>query len=131
MIKQVKRFTLNLIAGANVATVFLMLATGYADRLYPPDHPLLSVLGLTFPIFLFLNLLFVLFWVLFKWRRLWIPIVGYLLAYPPIATYLPLNPRQDIPEGSIKVVTYNVCSYGGNFKYEDAFERIVDYLGQQ
>ena len=131
MIKQLKQFTLNLIAGANVATVLLMLATGYADRLYPPDHPLLSVLGLTFPMFLLLNLLFLLFWIVFKWKRLWIPIVGYLLAYPPISTYLPLNPRQDIPDGSIKVVTYNVCSYGGNYKYEDAFERIVDYLGQQ
>ena len=131
MIKQLKHFTLNLIAGANVATVLTMLATGYADRLYPPDHPLLSVLGLTFPIFLLLNLLFLLFWVVFKWRRLWIPVAGYLLAYPPIATYLPLNPRQDIPDGCIKVLTYNVCSYGGNYKYEDAFERILDYLKEQ
>ena len=68
MIKQLKQFTLNLIAGANVATVLLMLATGYADRLYPPDHPLLSVLGLTFPVFLLLNLLFLLFWIIFKWN---------------------------------------------------------------
>ena len=131
MIKQLKHFTLNLIAGANVATVLTMLATGYADRLYPPDHPLLSVLGLTFPIFLLLNLLFLLFWVVFKWRRLLIPVAGYLLAYAPIATYLPLNPRQDIPDGCIKVLTYNVCSYGGNYKYEDAFERILDYLKEQ
>ena len=131
MIKQLKRFTINLVAGANIATVLIMLLTGYADRLYPPDHPLLSVLGLTFPVFLLLNLLFLLFWVVFKWRRLWIPIVGYLLAYPPIATYLPLNPRQEVPEGCIKVLTYNVCAYGGNYKYEDAFERIIDYLKEQ
>lgn len=38
MIKQIKDFTLNLIAGANVVTVALMLLAGYSDRLYPPDR---------------------------------------------------------------------------------------------
>ena len=131
MIKQLKQFTLNLIAGANVATVLVMLATGYADHIYPPYHPLLSVLGLAFPIFLLINLCFLLFWIIFKWRRIWIPVAGYILAYVPITTYLPMNPRQEVPEGCIKLLSYNVCTYGGNYKYKDAFERIVDYLDEQ
>jgi endonuclease/exonuclease/phosphatase family metal-dependent hydrolase len=36
-----------------------------------------------------------------------------------------------LPEGCIKVLTYNVCTYGGNFKYHDAFERILDYFEAQ
>jgi len=131
MIKQIKQFAINMVAGANIATVLLMLATGFSDRLHPGSHPLLSIIGTAFPIFLLLNLLFVLFWITFNWKKLWIPIVGYVLAYVPISTYMPMNQRQDVPEECIKILTYNVCAYGGNYKYEDAFERITDYLRKQ
>ena len=61
MIKQLKTFTVNLVAGANVATVILMICAGYSDRLNPVDFPLLSCFGITFPIFLVVNLLFLFF----------------------------------------------------------------------
>lgn len=131
MIRQLKQFTVNLIAGANVATVGLMLLAGFSDRLWPADYPLLSCAGMVFPVFALCNLGFLFFWLVFAWRKVWIPVVGFLLAYQPISIYMPLNPRQDVPEESIKVISYNVCSYGGNYKYEDAFERIADYLKEQ
>ena len=131
MIKQLKQFTVNLIAGANVATVGLMLLAGFSDRLWPADYPLLSCAGMVFPLLLLFNLGFLFFWLVFAWRKVWIPVVGFLLAFQPIRTYMPLNPRQDVPEGCIKVISYNVCGYGGNFKYEDAFERIISYFQEQ
>ena len=131
MIKQLKQFTVNLIAGANVATVGLMLLAGFSDRLWPADYPLLSCAGMVFPLLLLFNLGFLFFWLVFAWRKVWIPVVGFLLAFQPIRTYMPLNPRQDVPEGCIKVISYNVCGYGGNFKYEDAFERIIGYFQEQ
>lgn len=131
MIKHLKHFIITLMTGASVATVVLLLVTGYADRVSPERMPILSVLSMAFPLLLLSNLLLLLFWLAFKWRKAWIPLLGFLLAYVPIRTYMPLNRQQDVPEGSIKVVSYNVCAYGGNYKYEDAFERIVDYLKQQ
>lgn len=131
MIKQFKQFTVNLIAGANAATIGLMLATGFSDRLSPADHPLLACAGMVFPLFALANMGFLLFWLMVKWRKAWIPVVGFLLAYQPVRTYMPLNARQDVPERSIKLITYNVCAYGGNYKYDDAFERIIDYLKEQ
>ena len=86
MIKQLKTFTINIIAGANVATVLLMVASGYGDHIQPTVHPMLSNLGMLFPFFLFANLLFVFFWLTFKWKRLWIPILGYVLVFSPICT---------------------------------------------
>ena len=35
MIKQIKSFVINLIAGANIATILLMLLAGYSDRIHP------------------------------------------------------------------------------------------------
>ena len=128
MIKQLKEFTVHVIAGANFTSVIVMLLVGYSDRLEPSDHPLLSTLGMTLPVFLLINLLFIFFWLIFKWRMVWISVCGFLLAYVPISIYLPINARQDIPEGALKVISYNVCAYGGNYKYEDGFEHVRDYL---
>ena len=131
MIKQLKAFTINIIAGANVATVLLMLAAGYADHINPTSHPMLSNLGMLFPFFLIANLLFVFFWLTFKWKKLWIPILGYALAYLPITVYMPLNGSKEIPEGTLKIISYNVCQYGGNYKYEQAFDTIYSYLKRE
>ena len=132
MIKQLKQFTINLVAGANIATVAIMLLSGYSDRLNPIDYPLLACLGMAFPMFLIFNLLFLFFWIIFKWKKLWIPVSGYLLVYSPISIYMPINqPSKDAPDDCIGIVSYNVCTYGGNYKYSDAFERILDYLKQE
>lgn len=117
-----------MLVGANVATILLMLLAGYSDRLHPAEHPLLSTLGMAFPIFVVVNLGFLLVFLIFKWTRAWIPVLGFVLAYQPIRVYLPIHTSADIPEDALKVVSYNVCAYGGNYKYEEGFETIRDYL---
>jgi endonuclease/exonuclease/phosphatase (EEP) superfamily protein YafD len=131
MIKQLKQFTINIVAGANVATVLLMILSGYADHINPVDHPMLSCLGMVFPVFLIANLLFIFFWLTFKWTKLWIPIVGYAIVYVPLTIYMPFNARQEVPKGAIKLISYNVCQYGGNYKYEQGFETVFKYLETQ
>lgn len=131
MIKQLKLFTLNIVAGANVAIVALMLLSGFSDRIPPANFPHLAWLGLAFPAFLLLNLLFLLFWIMVMWRRSWIPIAGFALAYVPISIYVPLNTPQELPEETIKVLSYNVCAYGGNYKYEQGFDTVYSYLAHQ
>ena len=131
MIKQLKTLTVNIVAGANVATILLMLASGYGDRINPTQYPMLSNIGMLFPFFLIANLLFVFFWLTFKWKKLWIPLLGYALAYPPLSIYMPMHARQEVPEGTIKLVSYNVCTYGGNWKYEEGFDTIYHYLARQ
>ena len=131
MIKQIKSFVINLIAGANIATILLMLLAGYSDRLNPEQHPILSVLGMTFPVFLLVNLLFLFVWLTIKWKKAWIPIAGFAAAYMPITLFMPVNMRQEVPEGAIKLISYNVCTYGGNYKYENGFETVFSYLERQ
>lgn len=131
MIKQVKSFAINVVAGANIATVLLMVLSGYADHLNPSQFPLLSVLGMFFPFLLLANLLFLLFWLTFKWRKSWIPLLGFVLVYKPITIFMPLNVSQEEPEGTIKLLSYNVCSYGGNYKYEEGFDTVYNYLVRQ
>ncbi len=120
-----------MLTGANIATVIVMLLVGYSDHLDPTGHPMLSIVGMAFPFLLVANLGFLLFWLIFKWTRIWVPIVGYLLAYVPISIYMPIHPSQDVPDGAVKVVSYNVCAYGGNYKYDDGFGKVMEYLEEQ
>ena len=131
MIKQLKKFTVQMLAGANWATVIVMCLVGYSDRLNPEDHPLLSTIGMTVPFFLVINLLFLFFWLMFKWRLVWIPVAGFLLACVPISIYMPIHSAQTVPEDAVKLVSYNVCAYGGNYKYDNGFETVLDYLRKE
>ena len=63
--KGLKKFTANMIMGANVASILLMLLVGYSDHLNPQAHPLLSCLGLAFPALLAINVCFLVFWAIF------------------------------------------------------------------
>lgn len=132
MIKKLKKFTVQMLMGANVASIVLMLFTGYSDRLHPADHPLLSTAGMTFPAFVVINFAFLLVFLLFKWTKAWIPVVGLALAYYPIRVYLPIHTPKSVEtmEGDsiLKIVSYNVCAYGGNYKYEEGFETVRDWL---
>lgn len=108
----------------------LMLLSGHSDVVSPSSHPLLSVAGLAFPIFLCANLLFVVFWVLFKPKGVLIPVAGLLLCYGPVRRYAPLNPSAEVPRGAIKVLSYNVHCFGkGNESYCDPKDNgIARYL---
>jgi endonuclease/exonuclease/phosphatase family metal-dependent hydrolase len=128
VIKKLKKITVQMLVGANMATIALMLLTGYSDRLHPVSHPLLSTIGMTFPVFVVGNIIFLVIFLLFKWTRAWIPVLGFALAFQPIRTYMPIHMTAEVPEGAIKVISYNVCGYGGNFKYEEGLETVRDYL---
>ena len=36
-----------------------------------------------------------------------------------------------MPDNTIKLISYNVCQYGGNYKYEFGFETVYKYLKEQ
>lgn len=128
MIKKLKTFTVQMLVGANAATIVLMLLTGYSYYLHPANHPLFSIAGMAFPFFVVVNLAFLIVFLLFKWTRAWVPLLGFALAYIPIRIYMPIHTPVDMPDGVLKVISYNVCAYGGNYKYNNGFETIRDYL---
>ncbi len=100
-----------MMAGANAMTIVLMLLAGYSDRIDPAAHPMLANAGLAFPLFFAANAAFLVFWLMAKPSRALLPVAGMLLAYSPARLYCPVNLPSEPPEASIKVLSYNVCSY--------------------
>lgn len=112
MLNKLKKITLQITAGANIGIILLMLFVGYSSLFHPTTHPRLSAVGLTFPIPLVANFLFLIFWLLLKSRYAFIPIIGFIVAYKPVHDYFPINPPHTVPQDAIKVVSYNVAGWG-------------------
>ena len=90
-----KDFTYRIIAGANVATIVLMLLVGYSDRVNPAAHPVIGVVGLAFPVLLALNMAFLVFWLCTRKRWALIPFLGFVVGYGPVSVYCPLSMFRD------------------------------------
>ena len=89
-----------------------MLLTGFAGYINPATSAWLTNAGLLFPVFLSVNIAFLVFWLLFKPLWALLPFAGMLICYVPIRTYCPFNVPSAPPEGSLKVLSYNVWNFG-------------------
>lgn len=119
-----------LILAINAFFVGMLILTAYSPYLHPKIHPLASCLGLTFPIFLAINICFVIFWLIINYRYTVLTIVGLLVCYQQIQTYIPINfTDKSIPENSIKLLSYNVMGFN-NLEKKDEKNPILSYLSE-
>jgi len=111
--KAIQSILVYLFTGANVATILLLWACCGSTYLHPSDFPRLGLLGLAFPFLLIPNILFVFFWLIFKVKRVWLPILGLLACFPFIRAYYPINWDSEVPDTTtLSILSYNTCGYG-------------------
>lgn len=109
---RLKRIILTISVVVNLLLIAAMLICAYTAYLPPQKYTNLSYLGLMFPVFLIANICTILVWLIFKWKFSAIPLIGLLLCAGSIRTYIPLNFLSAPPEGSYKILSYNVMSFG-------------------
>lgn len=117
-------------AAINVISVIAMLICAYSSYLHPMSFPEWSYLGMGFPIPLFINIAFLLFWLFCKIKYMLISTIGMVLCINTIRTYFPINPFQGEPTGrTIKVLSYNTMNFNrqkDNEKWEE--NNIMNYI---
>ena len=123
-----KKIPVILLIAVNLVVIAAMNFCAYTSCIPPQEHPHLSYFGLMFPIFLVGNALFLLFWLIIKWRLAPIPIAGMLLCAGSVRAYIPFNLPSAHPEGSIKVLSYNVMGFGDDHKKTWRENDILHYL---
>lgn len=129
MFSRLKILLTQMIAGANITSSLFFLLVCWSVYLVPSDFPRLSLLGLSFPFFLLVNILFFFFWLIFNIRYSLISLVTLLLGLPFIMDYCPVNRRVSPPDDALKVLSYNVAFYGGSEQVEKGEENeIVQYI---
>ena len=109
--KLLKKIPLFIFAAINLLMIVAMFFCAYTSCLPPQDKPQWSYFGLIFPVFLAVNVFFVLFWLVFKWKWVVLPLVGMALCASSIRAYFPINFPSEPPSGSIKVMSYNVMAF--------------------
>lgn len=126
--KHIGRLAVILILVFNLLIIGLLLFSAYSPYVDPRLHPMRACMGLTFPIFLVLNGCFLVLWLIFRIKLALVPFLAFLICFPQIRTYMPVNFRTaDLPEGSIKLLSYNVMSFGGS-KKEEGKNAVLTYL---
>ena len=94
---------INLIVGAG----FLICA--YSPMISPVQHPVWACTGLFIPIFIILNLCFIVFWAFAKLKMVVVPVAFFLLGWSSLMSYSPVNFSSDSSGGeTLEVLTYNV-----------------------
>lgn len=122
-----KRISISIFLGANLCTILLLWLCVALTFISPDLFPRLSLLTLAFPIFLIVDILFIVFWLLFHARLVWVPILGALLIGGFILDYCPLNFGKNSCEGldsTISVITFNV----GYMKDDVQKEELIKYI---
>lgn len=124
-----KKFLCGLIGSLNVLVIVGLLVTGYSGLADPREFPLIAASGLSFPLFLAADLLFLVIWVFIRFRMIALPIIGLALAGWPIGKYLPLSSGEEAPEDALKVMSFNVWTFGlMSENPQEAEKQIMDYI---
>lgn len=125
--KQLKQILTGLCIGANLCTLLLLWLCCLSTHLPPQTFPILSLLGLTFPILLCINIASILFWILFNPRMTLIPLIGIALTWSFIRDYIPINQTHEHLGERIKVFSFNV----GGITSAEGYEALAQYLKQE
>lgn len=99
------------LAGANIATILLLWATCLSTLLSPALHPRVSQAGLLFPIFLGIDLFFVITWIMVSWRWTILPIIGIIGCWGYVRDYCPINLHKQKPKNAHLVLSYNTANF--------------------
>ncbi len=129
---KVKKFFLNIILVLNSAAIAGLL-TSYISVFIPPDKFWIpAFIGLSYPYLLAVNIVFVIFWLIVKWKYSLLSILTILLGFQFIPRFYQLSGKNS-DNTQIKVLSYNVHYFSGNgeeVKKNNA-EKIVTFLEEQ
>ena len=121
----IKRISVSLFLGANLCTILLLWLCVGLTFVSPDIMPRMSLLTLLFPVFLGVDLLFVVFWLLFQARLVWVPIVGALVVGGYVLDYCPMNFSSNSDEDStLTIISYNV-GYSKTEEEREELSRLI------
>lgn len=99
----------------NIVAIILLLLSVSAWAIVPSKVTFVAYLGLGFPFILALNIAYLILWLIFwRWRYALVQLIVLLLCWSSVFTYFPVHRKTksaDMPEETIKVLTYNVRGF--------------------
>lgn len=116
-----------LFLGANLCCLTALWLCCLSTWVAPARLPLVSVMGLMFPVALSINIAFVVFWLIFRVRYTLVPLIGMLLVGSYIYDYCPVRLASAPQDGeTLTVVTFNA----GGIQSDSMRARFTEYVRQ-
>lgn len=119
--QNVKRsFFKSLMIIINILIVICLLMSYAAGYISPAKFWLFAFFGIAYPLFLLLNILFILFWILLWKKYFLLSLVTILIGYRQIQSLIPFSfsEERNLPSGAMKVLTFNVHSLYGKTNHD-------------
>ena len=118
----------------NAALALLLMASGWSSFLFVKSFPVLSLMGMAFPAILAANLAFLVLWLVFYRKALWLPLAALAVTIVPILEYTPLNfgkALANVNESDIKLLSYNTFGFNmGVNKNGEATNPVLSYINR-
>lgn len=123
-----------------ISSIFaILLMLSYLTEFIPPHlYPKFSLFAFVYPILLIINIGFVVFWLLRKWRYIILPVIAILIGFSNLSTFYKFKGKhhgEEVLEGEIKIMTYNVCSFHYGTSYNESKEgritEIFEYIKEE
>ena len=135
MAKSKHKFRPRIFLWINQFFVFLLLLTYISPYVPPQIFWPLSVFGLTYPILLLINILFIVFWLILVNKNLIYSLLAILIGWSTLNSHFQLKGAEEPSiENSLKVLSFNVKNLSNNnINYADIKIRssILTYLEEQ
>lgn len=121
-------FSLNMVAA-------VLLILGYISPYIPvKSFPRISIYSLATPVFIIINLLFMLYWIVKIKKQFLLSFVILLIGYPKVSSLYKFSGKQEVvSNGTLKVMTYNVRVFDV-YKWigrEDVFDQIKGVIKEE
>ncbi|MFV0537800.1 MAG: endonuclease/exonuclease/phosphatase family protein [Dysgonomonas sp.] len=120
------------IFATNIFAIIILVLSTFAWKIVPSKATVIAYLGLGFPIILFINILYLILWVIsFRWKYALVQMVAITICWQPILTCFPIHTRtsvKNIPENSFKILTYNVRAFNWAKGEKARNNPIIKYL---
>ena len=120
-------------ATLNIILVLLLIASAYSDLISPEKHVVFAYIGLAFPVLLFANICFFIYWLITKkWLLTFTLIAAFAICWSPILRFCPLNIKTEVlpKEDIIKVLSYNVMSFAYKDHTKESPNKIIKYIAE-
>ena len=134
-IKRKPKFFGWLLRGINLGFTLGLILSYLSASVDPLNYPLLALFGLAFPLWLSVNIIFAIFWILrLRWFAL-VPILVIAAGYKVIGYHMQFstNKTTEIKGSGIRIISYNVRTFQGTNEssQETIFDDIADWCSSR
>lgn len=110
--KKKTSIALKIVLALNIIASLLLLLSSVSSNISPGRFWPAAFLGLTYPYLFILNILFIIFWLIFKIRYILVSLIVILIWWKSPALFITYNKSVDTDSSYFKVMSYNVRLFG-------------------